>query len=69
MEGNYSLAELLGELQSFIDIDSSDIEKAVNSKITCSNNPRFRALLLGWEQGRYDNDLDVLYFNLMALVK
>ena len=51
-----TIESLAKEMQSFLFVKSSVIEKAEKSKVTTKNNQDFKTLVLDWGDGKYDED-------------
>ena len=63
-----TIHSFLLELNSFVKVSEKDITKAEKSKIKTTNNPNFKNLVKGWENGRYDEDPQTLYFEVANLL-
>lgn len=63
-----TLFDLLDELQSFIEVNEKDLEKAAQSSVTDVNNKEFKDLVKGWTNGLYDEDPLLLRDRLIALI-
>ena len=63
-----TIANLLREMQSFVNVEGRVIEDAERSNINSENNARFRNYLLDWEEGIYDEDPDYLVDDLISMI-
>jgi hypothetical protein len=51
-----TILSLAQEMQSFIQVGKSTLDKAGESKITNKNNNDFKKLVRDWQNGVYDED-------------
>ncbi len=65
---NLKILDFLGEIGTYTLIEESTQLKAVSSKITTSNNKDFKNLVLGWIDGVYDEDPEVLAWEVTNLL-
>lgn len=59
----------LQEMQSFVQVSKTTMDKAEDSLITTENNSTMRELWRDWGDGVYDNDPETLAQELANLLK
>jgi hypothetical protein len=63
-----SIYVMVIELRDWVNISPADVAKALASNITVENNEDFARLVNDWEDGRYDEDLEVLVTEILSLL-
>ena len=64
-----TILSLVQEMQSFIKVAPSTLEKAENSKIDNIKNKEFFDLVMHWQNGTYDEDPDTLLAEMEILLQ
>jgi hypothetical protein len=63
-----SIYSFLTELQSFVEIEASILDKAKASDINTGNNGTLKNLLIHWSRGTYDEDPQSLVDSITNLI-
>jgi hypothetical protein len=63
-----SIYVMVIELSDWVKISPADVAKALASNITVENNEDFARLVNDWEDGRYDEDPEVLVSEILSLL-
>jgi len=61
-------ANLLREMQSFVQVSATLIEKAEQNKMD-DRNPEFATIVEGWSDGVYDEDPDYVVSEIESLLR
>ena len=60
--------DLLSELQSFVTISDHVLSKAMNSNLTTRNSPTLRRLADEWNEGKFDEDPELLVQEIASIL-
>lgn len=63
-----TLSDLILELGTWINTSPAIIERAKASKVNVNNNNKFKTLAKAWVNGKYDEDINSLYNQLINLI-
>jgi len=64
-----TILSLVQEMQSFIKVAPSTLEKAENSNINTDNHNHFKKLVLGWSLGEFDEDPELVVAEMEILLQ
>jgi hypothetical protein len=63
-----TLASMLREMKTWMDIPAETIKSAEESGISTKNSKDLKSLVDGWSRGRYDEDPGLLTQSLIRLI-
>ena len=63
-----TLEDMLQEMQSFVEVDTTTMEKASRSVVTQDNSTELNNLILEWQEGAYDEDPELMVQALERLL-
>ena len=63
-----TLASMLREMKTWMDIPAETIKSAEESGISTKNSPTLKGLVKAWQNGAYDEDPGLLTQSLIRLI-
>jgi len=63
-----TLHDMLLEMGTWLSSTADELERAKKSGITNRNNKNLKSLVTAWEDGKYDEDPDILHQELLHLI-
>ena len=65
---NYTILNMLHELQTWITVEDDVLDLANESTITTKTDRYFKRLVQEWKDGVYDEDMKILFNEILTLL-